>query len=209
MKKKLRLFIISIILIFIILYLILSIFTKKFSPFILEYSKGEIKRIASTVINKAIDTNITNKLDPNKLFILENREVITVTLDPVLVNSISNDAVEAVEIMLNDYLKNNYFRVPIGIIFNNPLLMNIGPKIPVKFLLLGNITSGIETEIKEYGINNSVIIISLEIKAEIKVILPITSDYVSITNYVPISIKLIQGNVPVYYNDKNLYPKIN
>ena len=31
------------------------------------------------------------------------------------------------------------------------------------------------------------------------IILPFSSDYVSITNYVPISIKLIQGKVPQFY----------
>ena len=65
--------------------------------------------------------------------------------------------------------------------------------------MVGNVTSGITTDIKEYGINNSLVTISVEITVEVMVILPFSSDFVSITNYVPIAIKLIQGKVPQIY----------
>ena len=55
------------------------------------------------------------------------------------------------------------------------------------------------TNVKEYGINNSLITVSVEIKVELMVILPFSTDYVNITNYVPIAIKLIQGKVPQVY----------
>ena len=77
----------------------------------------------------------------------------------------------------------------------------IGPKIPIKLKMVGNVTSGITTEVEEYGINNSLITISMEVCVEIQVVLPLTTDYVSITNYIPLAIKLIQGKVPVYYGD--------
>ena len=104
--------------------------------------------------------------------------------------------------ILNDFnLNEEYFYVPSGIIFNNTLLSNIGPKIPIKLKLVGNVTSGIVNEVKEYGINNSLITISMEISVELKVILPLTTDYINITNYIPLAIKLIQGKVPVYYGN--------
>ena len=54
---------------------------------------------------------------------------------------------------------------------------------------------------KEYGINNSLITVSMEVSVEIQVVLPLTTDYISITNYIPLAIKLIQGKVPIYYGD--------
>ena len=65
--------------------------------------------------------------------------------------------------------------------------------------MIGNVTSGIKTEVKEYGINNSLVTISVEIKVELMVILPFSSDYISIDNEIPIAIKLIQGKVPQFY----------
>ena len=56
------------------------------------------------------------------------------------------------------------YQVPTGIIFNNGLLSNIGPKIPVKLSLIGDVTIDIKTTIKDYGINNAVIQVSINVK---------------------------------------------
>ena len=63
--------------------------------------------------------------------------------------------------------------------------------------MVGNVTSGIVTDVEEYGINNSVVTISMEISVEIQVVLPLTTDYVSITNYVPIAVMEVNNNIPI------------
>ena len=92
-----------------------------------------------------------------------------------------------------------YFLVPSGVFFGNSLLSNIGPKIPINLKMIGNVNSEIVTDVKEYGINNSLITISLEIKVELMVILPLSSESVLVSNHIPIVIKLIQGKVPHIY----------
>ena len=92
--------------------------------------------------------------------------------------------------------------MPIGIVFKNTLLSSIGPKIPINLKIVGNVTSGIKTEVKEYGINNSLITFYSSVTVEMMVTLPFSSDYISITNLVPISIKLIHGKVPEFYGGK-------
>ena len=216
MIKKFVLLFITIIFIIIFSFIIIKFITLKFSPILMEYSKSEIKKVASTIINRSITNDILEEVSLNELFIIDKsnqEEIITVTLDPAIVNRIVSVATNAVENslkkiemrnknILNDYgLTEEYFYVPSGLIFNNTLLNNIGPKIPIKIKLVGNVTSGIDTKIKEYGINNSVIDISLRITVEIKVILPLTSENISITNYIPIALKLVQGKVPIYYGN--------
>ena len=142
----------------------------------------------------------------------DSGEIITISLDSIIINKITDIISDACEDNLRlleegkyDILKNKfnigeeYFYVPIGIIFKNTLFSSLGPKIPINLKIIGNVTSGIKTEVKEYGINNSLISISSEITVEMMVILPFSSDYVSITNLVPLSIKLIQGKVPQVY----------
>lgn len=197
-------------------FLILKIIYDKVSPVIMEYSKSEMKKIASTIINKAITNDILEEMNLDELFIVDkssDEEVVTILLDPSIVNKAVSKATDAVEDslkrvemrddgILEDFnINENCFYVPTGIIFDSPFLNNLGPKIPIKLKLVGNVTSGVVTEVTEYGINNSVITISMEISVEIQVILPLTTDYVSITNYVPLAIKLIQGKVPIYYGD--------
>ena len=194
---------------------VLKTINDKIAPVVMDYSKTEIKRLASTIINRSVNYDLLDNNLMDKLFIVtknSGEEIITVTLDSNIVNQITDRISDACEDNLRlieegkyEALKRKfnigeeYFYVPSGIIFNNSVLSQIGPKIPINLKVIGNVTSGITTEVKDYGINNSLITISVEIQVEMMVILPFSSDYVSITNYVPIAIKLIQGKVPQFY----------
>lgn len=215
-KRKLSYLLIIIVLVIVIAVIVLKIVVNKVGPTIMEYSKSEMKKVAATLINKAITNDILEEMNLDELFIVDksnDEEIITVTLDPSIVNKAVSRASDAVEdglkrvelrdkTVFDDFnLHENCFYVPVGLIFNTPFLNNVGPKIPIKLKMVGNVTSGITTEVKEYGINNSLILVSMEVSVEIMVILPLTTDYISITNYIPLAIKLIQGKVPVYYGD--------
>lgn len=216
LSRKLGLMIIIILIIAIISIWLINILFTNVSPIIMEYSKSEMKKIASTLINKAITNDILEEMNLEELFIVDksnDEEIITIMLDPSIVNKAVSRATDAVEdnlkrveirdeTIFEDFnINENCFYVPIGIVFDTPFLNNVGPKIPIKLKMIGNVTSGIVTDVEEYGINNSLITISMEISVEIQVILPLISDYINITNYVPIAIKLIQGKVPVYYGE--------
>lgn len=215
-SRKLSLILIIILIIIISSFILLKIIIEKVSPTIMEYSKSQMKKVAATLINKAITNDILEEMDLEKLFIIDksnNEEIINIMLDPSIINKAASRATDAIEdslrrvemkdkTVLDDFnINENYFFVPIGLIFDSPFLNNIGPKIPINMKMVGNVTSGIVNDVEEYGINNSLITISLEVSVEIKVILPLITDYVSITNYVPLAIKLIQGKVPVYYGN--------
>ena len=46
---------------------------------------------------------------------------------------------------------------------------------------------------------NSLITVYVDIKVEMMVILPFSSDTIEIDNQIPISIRLIQGKIPEFY----------
>jgi len=93
------------------------------------------------------------------------------------------------------------FKIPSGVVFNNSLLANVGPKIPVRFTLIGDVLSGVNTNVTNYGINNALLEVNVNIKLTLKVILPIASKEVNVETNVPIAIKMIQGSVPDYYSN--------
>ena len=180
----------------------------------MDYSISEMKRITSIIINRSINSDILDKEDMNSLFVInkEDNEIMTISLDSIIVNKLTDIISDACEDNLRLVEEGNYqelkekfnigeeyFYVPSGIIFKNTLFSSIGPKIPINLKIVGNVTSNIKTDVKEYGINNSLITISSEITVEMMIILPFSSDYISITNLVPISIRLIQGKVPQIY----------
>ena len=107
-------------------------------------------------------------------------------------------------------LKNGIiYEIPTGIIFNNGLLANLGPKIPIKLSLIGDIVTDINTDIKDYGINNAVIQVSVKITISEQVIFPYDSSQIKVETNVPVAMKLIQGNVPGYYFNGTKEPSLS
>ena len=89
--------------------------------------------------------------------------------------------------------------VPCGLITNNYLLNNLGPHIPVMISLTGEFESFISSDIKEYGINNALVEISINIKVNEQVTMPFVTKNIEVTNKIPIFMSIINGNIPNYY----------
>lgn len=225
--KKINLLIFSFILVFIIIILLFRIINERINPILFDYATLESRKFASIIINKAIEKNVATDLVIEDLYIVskkENNEITSVDFNPAIVNKVLTkvtssvqmnlknleegnlDLLEASDDVLIYYDKENLkkgiiFRIPSGIVFNNSLLTNIGPKIPVRFTLVGDVLSGINTKVTNYGINNALLEVSVNIKLTLKVILPISTKEVNVETNVPIAIKMIQGNVPNYYSN--------
>ncbi len=220
-KQKLVLLIIFL---FFALFLIFRIFHKRVSPILLAYATHESKKIATFLINDAISKKVVEELTTENLFLLtknDNGEIVSIDFNSVIVNKILSLTTNTVEISLkyveqgrfeelelsdtllvqyeDTFKKGNFYEVPLGVAFNNSLLSNLGPKIPVKINLIGNIISGVETKVTNYGINNAMIEVYVHLQVNLQVILPFLSDTIQIDTLVPIAMKLIQGTVPEYY----------
>lgn len=215
MRKKIRTLIIIVIFIILVSIFCLKKLNDKITPIVMDYSVSEMKRIISIIINRSINSDILDTNDMDNLFITtkdDHNEITTISLDSIIVNKITDiisdaceDNIRLVEEGKYNELKNKfnigeeYFFVPSGIVFKNTLFSLIGPKIPINLKLMGNVTSGIKTDVKEYGINNSVITISVDITVSMMVVVPFSSKEISINNQVPIAIKLVQGKIPEFY----------
>ena len=89
--------------------------------------------------------------------------------------------------------------VPSGVIFDNYLLASLGPKIPVKISLTGEFESYVTTDVVEYGINNAMVSIYINIKVSEQITMPFASQKITIENKIPIFMSLVNGNIPNYY----------
>ena len=206
------------------LFLAFRYINTKFSPIIRDYANMEAKNIATYVMNKAISKHITDIINTDELFLISknaNDEISTIDFNPIVVNKVLTTITEVIHEQLNDLEAGNtenielpdssyysdlqkrnkgvLFEIPSGVIFNNSLLANLGPKIPVKLSFVGDIISNIETKVTNYGINNALIEIRLNVTLTEKVILPISIEEIEVELSVPIALKLIQGNIPNYY----------
>ena len=207
-------------------FLFINYYSKKALPIILSYAEAETKKLTILVINKAVTKQINN-MDTDELFDIDYNKDGEITLidfnskkKSKILSTMTSlvelnlraveegkiDMLELPDNSLSDYNMNLLEKgiiveVPLGIITNSSLLYNIGPKIPVKLSLVGDVVTGFSSEVVEYGINNALLKLMIDIKVDTKIILPIVSDQITIDCSIPIAMKVIQGKIPSYYID--------
>lgn len=199
--------------VFLLTYLMIKLFTIKSEKILLDYAQNKSMQLSSILINNAIyeitynnnyesfmKTNINkdNMLDIE----LDNKKAneILFQINDNILRNINNIEKGNFTIFSDKYLDDNLiFSVPIGVIYDIPILVGIGPKIPFKLDIIANTNNSIYTNIKEYGINNSIIEVILKINLNIQIILPFSSKEVNVSKDIPIDTKIIEGKVPTYY----------
>lgn len=202
----------------IITYIMIRTFTIKSKPLLLEYAKNKSSQISAMLINKAIyEVTYSNDYDSFIKTNITNEDMLDISLNNKRVNELLYLVNENILYNINllesnkykdlniDYLdsKNLIFNVPVGVIYDIPILVGIGPKIPFKLEIIGNTDNSVYTNIKDYGINNSIIEVILKINLNIQIILPFTTQEFIITKDIPLDTKIIEGKVPTYYGGIN------
>lgn len=222
--NRVNLLLITFMLIFFSIVYLLGFINNKVSPILIEYAETEMVKFARLIANKTVVKEINDTISTDDLFIISrNNEVIqTIDFNPIAVNRLLSIITSSIESDFNAIASGNYdvigldsnvlinyngddlkrgivFNIPSGIIFNNAFLTNLGPKIPVRFSLAGNIGSNIETKITNYGINNALVEANAIVDINMRIILPFVTEYTNIKVTIPLIIKLINGTVPNYY----------
>lgn len=183
-------------------------------PILMEYAVSEIKNMSVSIINNTISKELDYfNNDVVKISKNNNDDIQMVEFDSKLVNKILTDLTKQILLNLKEMENgktnlsfdrtniNNQilYEIPLGRITNNVFIGNLGPKIPIKINVIGDVYSNIKSNIKEYGINNALLEIMINITVNERVIMPFISDQSKISVDVPVSIRLIQGNIPKYY----------
>lgn len=222
MKKSTIYFITNILIILISIWQI-NIINHLSKNRIIEYSTMLASKFTKYVINSAY---IQEDFDITKEKIYEmiqdnDGDIKTIIYDATAVNNLLNSITDRVyktfnsletgkinELMLNENIVTNkkheykdgiILEVPLGIITNNYLIMNLSPKIPVRISLTGEFESEISTKVEEYGINNALITINVDITVTEQITMPFITERIKIENKIPISINLVNGKIPNYY----------
>ena len=119
---------------------------------------------------------------------------------------VTNDILNNIKQLENGKYKDKYisnkdsiYYVPIGVIHDNPVLVNIGPKIPFKLDFLGSVDNKTITNIKEYGINSSMVEVFINLNLKVQIILPFRSETFNVSKNILLDSKIIQGKIPNYY----------
>lgn len=205
-NRLLMLFILIILFSLIMVYYI----SNKVMPSLLIYTENIVKEEGITLVSENITDKVINILDKEDLFYMDKDNegnIESIDYNSKVVNEIIKESSEVVQDNFNKYKNENnniIAYVPVFSGSNNIFLENLGPKVPIKLVLDGNVITSLETNVKEYGYNSALIEISIRIEANVEVILPFKTKKEKIVNNIPISIKIVQGNINSIFTDNVL-----
>ncbi|MFF5995916.1 sporulation protein YunB [Lysinibacillus sp. KU-BSD001] len=197
-------------------------------PTYLQYAEVQTEKVASYVVSKAINSRTSSVLDVNDIIVDlppgTSDSMVTTKLNTDIINQVRAETTALVKEYLEQAENGDLSRLPSlenveydvgrmeagdGIVFfvpmgqalNLPLLGNLGPTIPIRFHIIGNVHSGVESTIREFGINNAYVEVSIHLEVNVQIIIPFASKSTRVEQYIPVAIGLIRGTVPHIYTD--------
>lgn len=97
--------------------------------------------------------------------------------------------------------KNTNISIPIGSITGSRYLVGFGPKIRIKIIPTGSVTTDFKSEFKSAGINQTIHRIYLDVACKVTIVTPYDSVEAEIVNQVLMTESVIVGQIPnTYYN---------
>ncbi|MET3576358.1 sporulation protein YunB [Bhargavaea ullalensis] len=214
----------------VLIFLIFIYFNERLTPALTEYAEVQTTKIASEVIAKALDTKATIDINEIIEYVPSTQsEVVTAKLNTEIINRFIAEThglvsdylekAEAGELNALPKLENiEYdvetmkdrdgivFFVPLAQAIGMPMLGNLGPKVPVRFHMIGDVHANPKTEIREFGINNALVEVTAIIQVNVQIIVPFASKKSTIEQRIPIAIGLVQGQVPHIFNKGDVAP---
>lgn len=171
---------------------------------LIEYVSSKVKKENIILLKNAFSEVDYRNIDLNKLInVIKNskEEIVEVDFDIDECSKILTEVTKYINERVDHYNYTGYkIDVPVGFATRTPILINMGPKIPIKVELSDTALGNVRTIAKSFGINSALIEVYVDIYIKTSVIYPsqiLTEDsqYSSL-----VTSKIIVGSVPNFYN---------
>ena len=222
-----RRFLIAVCLFFAGVIFLLWLINRNIQPVLLNFADAQTNKIASMVLQKAISKEITENLDIKDIMITEEGEGGSTVFNAEVINKVLAEVTDLAEENLNEAEAGNLkeleefsgveidaertehaegiaYTIPLGQITNNAILGNLGPRVPIRFHAIGDVTSNVKTKVEPFGINSAYVEVFIELEVNVQVIVPFAADTTVVKQTLPVAMGLVHGTVPNYYNPDSI-----
>ncbi|MFN2744142.1 MULTISPECIES: sporulation protein YunB [Bacillus] len=196
----------------------LLIINTSIKPTLLNIAEMETNRIATHVIQEAVedymseDENVKNMVEMKSD---ENGKVTTIDFNSHVLRDMHSKITKQLHHKLKETETEEFnssaktpkdrhdgviYNIPLGQTTGNSLLGNLGPKIPVRLNIIGDVFTDFKQSVKPYGINNALINIGVLVEVKIRVVIPFATKTAVVKNTVPATIQAVHGDVPDFYS---------
>lgn len=202
-----------------IIFLVIFIITRMMLKDIGSKLAYHIENIVIKNVNKSVYNNVFSILGSDELGSEELLDVISLSKnndgEVISVDYNMNIAYDVLSNCMEDLYSsitsldmsslyksgiNNVYYIPMGLIYNNVLLDNLGFRIPCKINFISDIDMGFMTKVKDYGVNNLLIEIYLVIDVKNYIMSPSTYKEFGEKYEILVASKIVLGRIPMYYN---------
>ena len=160
----------------------------------------QAKVIVTQISNEETEKIMQNYTYKDLVHIEEDSEgnVTFLESNVVLINQIKSSIVNNLQKRFTEE-RNVNIEIRLGALTGSRLISNVGPKIKIKVIPSGTITSTLETEFYSVGVNQSLHRIYLNIDCTVSILSPFETVSQSIQNKILLSESVIVGNTPENY----------
>lgn len=205
-KKKWQKRLIWLVIIVLLIVGIFAYFNRYVNPTIVRTNIAVIKSKTNDIVNSSIVSSLTDRNLYDDLITIKydsDGNITSISANSFSANKINNQILTDCQNKLNNSTSFS-FDVALGCFSGIPLLNNIGPKIKIKMLPIGNIQSSFKSNFTSVGINQTYHTISLNYTINVSVLLPGFDKDVTVSSQILIAESIIVGKVPqVYFGSNN------
>lgn len=211
---------------FIFAFFFIYYFHRTLGPGLIRCAEDEVEKLSVLTLNNGVRKYMANhdmgdilqivrkengdislvRYDTKKLnqFTIELTSLLTKDLDLLVKGNFEDLDLDIGRISSNSYLKVDegiLFMISLGSATGNSLLANIGPKIPLNLSVIGNVQTDVHSKVTNYGLNNAMIEIFVDVQMQMVIQMPFLSKKVKIKKSIPLTMEMVQGEIPNYYLD--------
>lgn len=214
-SHRIKIHFISIIIILIILltiFLLIQI-NGRITPKLINIAEKSLETYNNHLIMNFISNDTLEKSNLNDLVVLvKNKDEDVIAIDYNIEKSY--DVLKKITNQLYQIVSNTSYKditdydydikddlvlyYPIGLASNYAYFNNLGPKIPIKIKFLSSLVTNLKTNVSNYGINNVLVEISVDIDIVDDIVIPFKDEKVLKHYNVLLSSKVVMGKVPMY-----------
>jgi len=191
-----------------ILIFIVSVFIGSFiyidnnlRPTITVLAETKAMELANRSINKAVGDIVKDKINYSDLIYTKldsQGKISMIQSNTVLMNQVASDVALEIQNELKQ-VKTTTSYIPIGTALKSPILAKYGPQLKVSIQPIGTVSVDFKTSFESAGINQTRHTIYLEVKTQVKVVIPLTTSTKEVKAQIPICETIIVGDVPESY----------
>lgn len=177
--------------------------TVNLQPTALHLAQAKARALAADALNDAIAAIMDKNVDYDALMQTTydaSGKVSMLRANTMRMNELGSRIVLKAQSNLNA-AASQLIRIPLGAATGIAILEGLGPRISVRMLPVGSVSTEFKTEFQSAGINQTRHKIYLEAVARVDLVLPNGAESIAIRTQVPVAESIIVGEVPDSYVD--------